>query len=557
MLNVGIAQPTAAAMLALSASPAVTGVAPNSGPLAGGTSVTVTGTGFTGATAVHFGANAATNLAVNSDTQLTVNTPAGFGTADVTVTTPSGTSAVTPADQFTYGDTYTAVSTRQFRLAGNDGTTWQDLDPGGGLSITVAPPPNAHALISANVDLWTDTAGYNQDIGIYLAESDPATYPGHIIAWKESGGFAGTFSPNAASVQTLYPLGNATYHFKLQWKANRGAPANAGIWAGAGPWPATNTTFSPTRLTVRLLSGRPGVSTGQLRLSGNNGADWQDMDLTNLSFTTAPLVNALAIISGNADLWTDTAGYNQDLAITVANMSTTRTDQVMAWKESGGFAGTFSPNAAFVQAVIPMTAGNDYRVKLQWKANRAAPPSASIFAGAGPWPANSVRFSPTMLTVILLPASGPLSTAVTTRQPLLSGNDGSTWSDIDPALSFTVTPPSNCMAVLTGNADLWTDTAGYNQDIGIYIAEADPIAYPGGIVGWKESGGFAGTFSPNAAYVEAVFPMTGAVTYHIKLKWKDNRAAPANATIVAGAGPWPSGGAAYSPTRLTVAFSCA
>jgi hypothetical protein len=113
------------------------------------------------------------------------------------------------------------------------------------------------------------------------------------------------------------------------------------------------------------------------------------------------------------------------------------------------------------------------------------------------------------------------------------------------------------MAVLTGNADLWTDTAGYNQDIGIYIAEADPTAYPGGIVGWKESGGFAGTFSPNAAYVEAVFPMTGAATYHIKLRWKDNRLAPPNAAIVVGAGPWPSASSTYSPTRLTVALSCA
>ena len=541
----------------VSATPTVAGVRPNIGPAGGGSSVTVNGTGFIGTGAVRFGPNSAINLVVNSDSQLTVISPGGFGMVDITVTTPSGTSAVTPADQFTYGDTYTAVSTRQFRLVGNDGTSWQDVDPSGGLSLTVAPPPNAHALVSANVDLWTDTRGYNQDIGIYLAESDPATYPGHIVAWKESGGFAGTYSPNAAFVQTLFPLGNATYHFKLQWKANRAAPPNAGIWAGAGPWPATSASFSPTRLTVRLLAGRPAVSTGQHRLSGSNGTDWQDMDLTNLSFTVAPLADSLAIVDASADLWTDTAGYNQDLAITVANMSIAGPDQVMAWKESGGFAGTFSPNAAFVQAVVPMTAGNDYRIKLQWKDNRAAPPSASIFAGAGPWPANSGFYSPTGLTVILLPANGPLSTAVTTMQPLLSGNDGTTWSDIDPALSFIVSPPSNCMAVLTGNADLWTNTAGYNQDIGIYIAEADPTRYPGGIVGWKESGGFAGTFSPNAAFVEAVFPMAGGVSYHVKLKWKDNRGAPASATIVAGAGPWPSAGGTYSPTRLTVGLSCA
>ena len=40
--------------------PTVTSVSPNSGPAAGGTSVTITGTNFTGATAVTFGGTAAT-----------------------------------------------------------------------------------------------------------------------------------------------------------------------------------------------------------------------------------------------------------------------------------------------------------------------------------------------------------------------------------------------------------------------------------------------------------------------------------------------------------------
>ena len=89
---------------AATAAPAVTGVSPTSGPVAGGDTVTVTGTGFTGTTGVSFGTVAATNLAVASDTQLTVTSPpaAAAGTVDVTVTTPAGTSAITPADQFTY-----------------------------------------------------------------------------------------------------------------------------------------------------------------------------------------------------------------------------------------------------------------------------------------------------------------------------------------------------------------------------------------------------------------------------------------------------------------------
>ncbi len=79
----------------------VLNIAPLTGPLAGGTSVTLTGSGFTGATEVKFGANAGTALTVVSDSQLTVTTPAGTaGATSVTVTTPQGT--LTIRNGFTY-----------------------------------------------------------------------------------------------------------------------------------------------------------------------------------------------------------------------------------------------------------------------------------------------------------------------------------------------------------------------------------------------------------------------------------------------------------------------
>ncbi|MGW3433971.1 IPT/TIG domain-containing protein [Streptomyces melanosporofaciens] len=72
--------------------PVVTSVSPAQGAPAGGTSVTITGTGFSGATAVRFGANLATNVVIVSSTQITARTPAGSGTVKVTVTGPTGTS---------------------------------------------------------------------------------------------------------------------------------------------------------------------------------------------------------------------------------------------------------------------------------------------------------------------------------------------------------------------------------------------------------------------------------------------------------------------------------
>src|SRR5215831_13944634 len=92
--------------------PTVTNVNPNTGPTSGGTSVTITGTNFSDATAVSFRSNAAGSFTVNSATQITATSPAGVGTVDVTVTTAGGTSAISSGDRFTYGlvGTTTALS---------------------------------------------------------------------------------------------------------------------------------------------------------------------------------------------------------------------------------------------------------------------------------------------------------------------------------------------------------------------------------------------------------------------------------------------------------------
>ncbi|WP_245714205.1 beta strand repeat-containing protein, partial [Nocardia vaccinii] len=76
--------------------PTVGTVSPNQGPETGGNTVTLTGTGFTGTTAVHFGPNTAVSFTVVSDTEITAVVPAGTGAVDITVTTPGGSSVPVP-----------------------------------------------------------------------------------------------------------------------------------------------------------------------------------------------------------------------------------------------------------------------------------------------------------------------------------------------------------------------------------------------------------------------------------------------------------------------------
>ncbi|WP_234713215.1 IPT/TIG domain-containing protein, partial [Rhodopseudomonas palustris] len=94
-----------AATCTAAGTPAVTAVAPSSGPTAGGTSVTITGTNFTGATSVSFGATSvpSSSFTSSSGTQIVVPSPAGSaGTVHVTVTNATGTSPTNSNDQFTY-----------------------------------------------------------------------------------------------------------------------------------------------------------------------------------------------------------------------------------------------------------------------------------------------------------------------------------------------------------------------------------------------------------------------------------------------------------------------
>lgn len=82
--------------------PTLTALSPTSGAVAGGDTVTLTGTGFTGATGVTFSGIPAASFSVTNDTTMTAVTPPGAAGTNlpVIVTTPAGTSAIGPTWSF-------------------------------------------------------------------------------------------------------------------------------------------------------------------------------------------------------------------------------------------------------------------------------------------------------------------------------------------------------------------------------------------------------------------------------------------------------------------------
>ena len=92
--------------------PQLISISPSGGALGGGTSVTLTGTGFQAGAKASFNGIAATGVLVNSATTITATTPANAaGTDPVVVTNPDGQSSF-PCDCYTYdpAPTVTAIS---------------------------------------------------------------------------------------------------------------------------------------------------------------------------------------------------------------------------------------------------------------------------------------------------------------------------------------------------------------------------------------------------------------------------------------------------------------
>jgi Hypothetical glycosyl hydrolase family 15/IPT/TIG domain len=213
------------------APPAVTGVLPNQGPAAGGTSVVITGTGFTGATVVNFGSNPASGVTVNSDTQITATSPAGTaGSVDVRVTTPDGTSAINGGDQFTYqpAPAVTGVSPANGPAAGGtivviNGTGFTGAtvvnfgsNPASGVTvnsdtqITATSPPGS-GLVDVTVTAPDGTSAINSaDQFTYapvVSGIAPNSGPGGTTVTITGTGFTGAivvdFGPNSATSFTV------------------------------------------------------------------------------------------------------------------------------------------------------------------------------------------------------------------------------------------------------------------------------------------------------------------------------------------------------------------
>jgi hypothetical protein len=117
------------------AAPVVSSISPDRGPTSGGTSVTLTGTGFTGTTAVRFGGTTAPSFTATSSTQIFAVAPAGTGTVNVTVTTGEGTSTQSIAYTYVTAPSLTSLSPSQGPVTGGTVVTLTGANLSGATAV--------------------------------------------------------------------------------------------------------------------------------------------------------------------------------------------------------------------------------------------------------------------------------------------------------------------------------------------------------------------------------------------------------------------------------------
>jgi hypothetical protein len=227
--------------------PTVSAFTPTSGPTAGGTEVTITGSGFAVGdplTSVTFGGNAATDVVVVSSTEITADTPAstlpgtGAGPVNVAVS-DSGGGPVIASQQFTYVTTpvVSGISPTSGPPSGGETVIVMGTDLCNTTSVLFGSAPGTVVSTSPDCTTLTVTAPPGQGsvpvtvvtAGGSFVAPETFTYiqPGYWMTAPDGGVFSFGGALFHGSMPGLLPPGR---HLNAPVVAIAGTPDHGGYW---------------------------------------------------------------------------------------------------------------------------------------------------------------------------------------------------------------------------------------------------------------------------------------------------------------------------------------
>lgn len=302
-------------------SPVITSFTPTSGPV--GTEVTLTGSKFTGATAVAFNGTAASSYTVDSDTQIRAIVPTGATSGPISVTTPAGTG--------TSASAFTVTTTGQYTLTVNVvGSGSVSLDPPGGsydpgTTVTLTATPAGGFVFSG----WSGDLSGTQNPATLTMDANKSV----TATFTSSGGGGGavvheeTQTGGASSLTTVTTAANLTaasgqlYLAAISTKPNVEVTGVSGLGLNWSPVRVQCSGRNQTMVALWMAQGTPtGDSPVSATLStANNSAVIAVSRYSGVS-TTSPL-GAIAAANTNGSTGpcsggTDSATYSVDLTTT-------------------------------------------------------------------------------------------------------------------------------------------------------------------------------------------------------------------------------------------------
>jgi hypothetical protein len=267
--------------------PAVTSVSPDVVPAAGGSTVTISGNGFEGATKVSFGSSPASSFSVTSPTSITALAPAGSGTVDVTVSSSSGTSATSGADKVLYaapGSYHPLGPTRV--LDTRNGTGGHSGALGAGQSLSLQLSGTGHPVPQGATAAVLNLVATDATAASYLT-----AYPsGEAVPGASNLNFGAGETLSNLVVVALSPTGSVSIYNNsgstdvvADLEGYMGAPSSS-----AGRF----NPLSPARiLDTRADLGHTGaLGPGQsieLKVTGNGGVPASGVSAVELNLTAA------------------------------------------------------------------------------------------------------------------------------------------------------------------------------------------------------------------------------------------------------------------------------
>jgi large repetitive protein len=273
------------------AAPTVTSVSPTAGPTGGGTTVTITGTGFSaapGTGGVRFGAANAT-YTINSNTQITATSPANSaGTYDITVITPGGTSATSAADQFTYVNAPTVTS-----VSPTSGPT------AGGQTVTITGTGFAAAPGTGAVQFGAATATYTINSNTQITATSPANAAGtYDVRVTTVGGTSATSASDQYTYVAPPVASSQTYGSIVAYNtgANLTTNIDLSLYITGGGTPTNYAVGSATTAQGGSVSvNSSGIATYTPPVGFRNANDSFTYTATNIGGTSAPATVTVTI----------------------------------------------------------------------------------------------------------------------------------------------------------------------------------------------------------------------------------------------------------------------